>query len=105
MNAGKPKSQPTINLLNGMSTPSVPALLQNLHDTVAQNLTAAGMLAHVVAERLEQEHHVEAKLAQEVAERVNAASTELRQLVTEYADARREVLSVGKEGAAPTEAT
>ncbi len=55
-----------------------------LHDTVAQELTAAAILAHVHAMRLEQVKHPEAANAHTLLDKLNLASTQLREIMLEF---------------------
>src|SRR3569623_1716764 len=71
MSAAKKKSAPKKNIA------------ARLHDTVAQELTAAAILAHVHATRLERAKHPEAANANALLEKVTLASTQLREIMLE----------------------
>ncbi len=68
-------------------TPSLPSseVAKRLHATVAQQLTAASMIAHVLAERLEAHRGPEAPMAKDLLEKLGKASTELRDVMKELA--------------------
>jgi nitrate/nitrite-specific signal transduction histidine kinase len=82
MSAAKAKDRPIKKKKATSRKKSVAALL---HDTVAQELTASTILAHVLATRLENEGHPQAATAADLAEKLNLASQQLREIMMELA--------------------
>jgi len=76
--------------MNGSPNPGLEPrdVSQRLHASVAQQLTAASMIAHVLTERLDAKSDPEAAIAHELMEKLNLASTQLRDIMIEYADQR-----------------
>ena len=60
-------------------------LAQRLHDTLAQELAACGLLAYILAEELEKEKRPEAAQANTLLEKLNAASRRLHEVTQEFA--------------------
>lgn len=54
-----------------------------LHDTVAQELTASAILAHVIAIRLQEENHPQAETMGALQEKITLASAQLREIMLE----------------------
>jgi signal transduction histidine kinase len=69
------------------SSPSFPSseVAKRLHGTVAQQLTAASMIVHVLTERLEARGAPEASMAKDLLGKLGKASTELRDIMKELA--------------------
>jgi hypothetical protein len=62
-------------------------LAQRLHSSVAQQLTAAAMIAHVLTERLHSAKSPDASLAKELTEKLTLASSQLRDIMIECSGA------------------
>jgi hypothetical protein len=58
---------------------------KRLHSTVAQQLTAASLVAHVLSERLDAQGYPEAAIAKELMGKLNLASAQLRDIMIECA--------------------
>jgi len=74
---------------NSRSAPKKRVVKKNvaarLHDTVAQELTAATILAHVLAARLEKEKHPQTTNANALLEKLNLSAKQLQDIMLEFA--------------------
>jgi hypothetical protein len=61
--------------------PLLEELVLNLHDTVAQDLTAAALLADLIATKLRGERHQDTALAAALVEKINATTTQLQKIM------------------------
>ena len=67
-------------------SPKPQDIARRLHGSVAQQLTAAAMIAHVLSERLESKNHPETSTAKDLVDKIGAASSQLREIMKEISE-------------------
>lgn len=67
-------------------SPKPQDIARRLHGSVAQQLTAAAMIAHVLSERLESKKHPETTMAKDLMNKISAASSQLREIMKEISE-------------------